>query len=82
MATDAGRVGAGQVVIAIHVALSALHAGVRTRQRESRGRVIEGCARPGSRGVTLLTGLRETGRHVIRIGGAIEILNVAGGAIR
>ena len=32
--------------------------------------------------MALLTSLREPGRHVIRIRGAIEILDVAGGAVR
>ena len=74
---DASRVGAGQGVIAIHVALGALDAGVRAGQWEARSGVIEGCRRPGGRGVALLTSLRERRLHVIRLGGALEILQVA-----
>ena len=37
VAADAGRIGARQVVVVIHVALCALHAGVRPSQREPGG---------------------------------------------
>ena len=46
VAADAGRVRAGQIVVAVHVALCALHAGVRPGQRESGRRVIEVRAHP------------------------------------
>ena len=46
VAADAGRVCAGQVVVAIHVALRALHGGVRARQRKSGGRMVESRAHP------------------------------------
>ena len=41
MAADAGRVRAGQVVVSVDVALRALHAGVRARQREAGRRVVK-----------------------------------------
>ena len=80
VAADARRVRARQVVISVHVTLRALQAGVRTGQRESGGVVIESRARPGSGGVALLASLREAGLHVIRIGGSLEILQVAADA--
>jgi len=60
VATDAGRVRAGQVVVVVDVALHALDAGVRSRQGESRGRVIKRRACPGGRAVALLASLRES----------------------
>jgi len=82
VAADASSVGAGQVVVAVHVALRALHGCVRSRQRKARGRVIESRTVPRSRGVALLASDRETGLHVIGIRGALEILEVARAAIR
>jgi len=82
VATDASRICAAQIVVAIHMALRALHTAVCTCQGEPRGRVIEGGGRPGSRRVALLAGLRESRLHMVRIGGAVEILYVAGCAIR
>ncbi len=81
VAADAGSIGAGQVVIAIHVALRALYRGVRSRQGEAGRRVIKGRIVPRSRRVALLAGGRESGLHVIRIGGAVEVLHVARAAI-
>ena len=60
VAADAGGVRAGQVVIVVDVALHALDAGVRSRQGESRGRVIKRRACPGGRAVALLASLRES----------------------
>ena len=77
VAADAGGVGAGQTVVAIHMALRALHAAVCASQREAGGVVIESRAGPGSRRVALLASLREAGLHVIGIGRALEILQVA-----
>ena len=39
--------------------------------------MIKGCIRPVAGAVALLTGLRETRRHVVRIRRALEILQVA-----
>jgi len=82
VAADAGGVRAGQVVVVIHVALHALHAGVRAGQREARGRVIESSAGPRRGAMALLAGLREARRDVIRIRGALEIFQVAAHAGR
>ena len=45
-----------------------------------RGAVVEGGIQPAGGVVTLLTGLREIRRHVIRIRRALEIFQVAGHA--
>jgi len=50
---------------------------MRPGQRESRRVVIEGRTLPGGRAVALLAGLRKSGLHVIRIGRAFEIGQVA-----
>src|SRR6267142_1329150 len=50
---------------------------MRSRQREAGGRVVKGRARPGGGVVTLLTGLREARLHVVRLGGALKIFQVA-----
>ena len=81
VAADASRIGAGQVVVAIHVALRALHRCVRPRQREPRSGVIKRCTVPRSRVVALLAGLREPGLNVIRVRRGIEIFDVARSAI-
>ena len=60
VAADAGRVGAGQVVVVVHMALRALQGGMRPSQREAGGRVIEGRVQPGRGGMALLAGLRES----------------------
>ena len=59
VATDASCVGAGQVVVAIHVALRALQRRMCAGQRESRGRVIERRVSPRRGGVALLASRRE-----------------------
>ena len=82
VATDASRICAAQIVVAIHMALRALHAGVCPGQWESGCGVVECRARPVGCGVALLAGLRESRLHMVRIGGAVEILYVAGCAIR
>ena len=80
MAAHAGR--SGDVVVVIDVTVRALtrRHGVRSAQREPSGAVVEGCIQPTGRVVTLLTGLREIRRHVIRIRRALEIFQVAGHA--
>ena len=80
VAACAGRT--GQVVVAVHVALRALHGGVRSGQRESCVVVIEGRSRPGGRVVALRASLRESAGNVVGIGRALEILQVAADARR
>jgi len=82
MAADASRVGTGQIVIAVHVTLRALHRRVRPRQRETGRRVIKGCGCPGCGRVALLTGLREIRLHMVRLCRTLEILQVAAHARR
>ena len=78
MATDAG--GGGQVVIAVDVTLSALHAYVRPSQRECSLRVIEFGRLPGGRRMAHLALLWHAGRNVIRIRSALVVLQMAGHA--
>jgi len=82
VATDAGAYGEVVVVIDVTVGALARRHGMRTAQREPGGAVVEGCIQPAGGVVTLLTGLREIRRHVIRIRRALEIFQVAGHAGR
>ena len=75
VARDAG--GAGQAEVIVHVALRALHAGVRAGQRETGRGVVEGRAGPLRGGVTAGAVLREPGGFVRRVGGPVEIRQVA-----
>jgi len=74
MAAHAGS--SGDVVIIVDVAVRTLprRHGVRSGQREPSGVMVEGCIQPTGGAVTLLAGLREVRRHVIRIRRALEIL--------
>lgn len=81
MATDASGIGGGQVVIAIHVALRALHGRVGAGERESSSGVIKGRAVPRGRVMALLARRREAGLHMVRIGCSVKILDVARRAI-
>ena len=54
--------------------------GVRSGQRKVHRGVIEGRRLPGGRGVAGLASLGEPARHVVRIGGALKIFQVAGNA--
>ena len=82
VAADTSCIRAGQIVVAIHVALGALHAAVRAGQREAGGRVIKIRARPCRRVVALLAGLRKTGLHVVGLRRSLEILQMAAYARR
>ena len=79
---DAGC--AGQVVIIVDVTIGALPRWNRVHAGEGEGGrvVVEGRIRPRSRVVALLTGLRESGGHMVGIGGSLIILQVAGNAGR
>ena len=81
MAIHANRVRAGQVVVVVDVALRTLDGGVRTGQREAGGRVIKRGVQPACGRMALLTGGRESGLDVVRVGCAIEIFHVARGTI-
>jgi len=50
---------------------------MRAGQSEASGRVVEGPISTVRRGVALVASLREAGRHVIGVGGALEIFQVA-----
>src|SRR5437588_859448 len=73
---------AGQIVVSVDVALGALHSRMRASQGESGLGVIELCRLPCPSVVALLAGLRESLLHVVRIGRALEVLEVTGHARR
>ena len=77
VATRAG--GAGQVVVVIDMAIGAdaRRIGVRIRQWEPEGTVVESRRLPGNRSVAGLAGLRKSSGDVIWIRRALEILQVA-----
>ena len=77
MATVASGIGAGQVVVSIHMALLAGRGNVRTGECKSRGGMIERRGAPGCRGVTLLAGCGEAGLDVTRTIGGVVIGQVA-----
>ena len=64
------------------IAASARRDGVIAGQREARAAVVEGRIQPGRRAVAGIAGLREVCGDVIRVRGALEILQVAGHARR
>jgi hypothetical protein len=77
VAADAGGICGRQVVVAVHVALSALQGRVRTGEREAGGRVVKRRIRPRNRGVALLASLRHVRLDVVRLRSPLEILQVA-----
>jgi len=80
VAADAGV--HGDVVVVVDVALDALQRRVRAGQREPGGAVVELGIGPVGRVVARLAGLRVVRRHVVRIGGPLEIFQVAANASR
>jgi len=74
---------AGQVVVVVDMAVraGARRDRVGTGQGKVHHRVIEGCRGPGDSGVALGAVRREIGGDVIRIGGALEVFQVARNAI-
>lgn len=77
MASDTLRV--VQLVISIHVTLRALQGGMRTSERETGAGMVERGSQPVHGRVAGVAGGRESGLHMIRICGSIEILHMAGG---
>jgi len=77
VARDAGGIRAGQTVVAVHMALRALQAGMRAAQRETGRRVTKRRTRPTGGRVALIAGLRKPSLYVVRIRRALEILQVA-----
>lgn len=77
VASDASRIGAGQRIVALDVALLTLQRGMKAGQWEAGSGVIEGAAAPGGRIVTVLAACRKTCRKVWRIVRVVEIGLVA-----
>ena len=69
---------AGQVVVAVDVALRARERGVLSGEWKPRARVIELPISPRIGVVTILASSRYSGRLVIGIGGALIVLQMAG----
>ena len=63
-------------VVVIYVAVRAGHRSMGPGQRETRIVVVEGRGSPGRRVVAHLTLLREACRHMIRIVGRLEVIQV------
>jgi hypothetical protein len=75
MAANAGF--AGEVEVAIGMALAARQRRVRAGQREPYRIVVEGCRLPGGRGVALLAGLRQPKLNVVGVIGLLEVWQMA-----
>ncbi len=82
MASHAGRIGAGQIVVAIDVALLALQRRMRAGEWKAGSGMVKGGVHPRGRVVALLASRGEAGLHVVGIGSPLEILHVAGRASR
>jgi len=70
----ADTTGCAYVVVAVDMALATLHSCMRAGERPTGSRMIEVRGVPVCGGVTDLALLRETGRHMVRIGGAPEVV--------
>ena len=63
--------------IPVGMALDAVHVGVRALERKARAVMVEGAGLPRCFIMALSTIHREAGRHVVRIGGAVVVRQVA-----
>ena len=81
MTRDAYRVGAGQVVVIVNVALCARDGGVCAGQREPDEAMIELGVEPVVRAMALLACSREPAGRVVRICRLLIIPGVAGVAL-
>ena len=75
-----GARGVGDVVVSVHVAQTALHVGMSSRQGPSGLRVVVRRWAPANCGMADLALLRNSSRHVIRIGCALVIPQMASDA--
>ncbi len=82
VAADAGRIRNVVVVVDVAIRTRAWRNRVRTSQRESRFRVIERGGLPTASVVANLASLRKSAGYVVRIRGALEVLQVAAHAGR
>lgn len=67
-----------QLVVPIYMALRARQSGVRSGESKTRAGVIETGISPAHGAVANLTGLRYPRLHMVRISGALIILQMAG----
>jgi len=82
VAAHARHVGDGVVVVGVTVGALPRRHGMHSREREIRKVVVKRCVCPVARIVALLASLREIRADVVRIRGALEILQVTGYACR
>ena len=69
-----------KIVIIIDMAGGAGHVGVAVGQQETGSAVVEFGVQPGVERVAGFAGRRKIGRGVIRVGGFLEVAQMAGGA--
>ena len=67
----------GQIIVAVHVAPATGCRGVCARQRKACGRVVEGATAPVRGRMALIASLWKARLHVIRVGRALEVCQVA-----
>ena len=72
-----GAGSAVQGVVSVYVTLGAGQWDVRPGQRESGSSVVESSASPGRGAMATLAGLRKRSLHVVGVGGALVVLQVA-----
>lgn len=82
MARDASRARNVEVVVEVAIGALARRHRMAPHQGESGTVVVERRVQPSRRVVALIAGLGEVARDVVRIGGAIVVLQVAGHAGR
>lgn len=68
--------GRGEVVVSVHVTLTALHVDMRPGQRERGLGVVKRSRLPGRCRMTHVAGLRNSCSEVIRIGRSLVVLQV------
>ncbi len=82
MAGNAGRGREVVVVVDVAVQADARRIGVRVGQSKSNRGVVKRCGLPGNGGVACLASLGEAAGNMVRVGGSLEVFQMAGNAGR